>query len=206
MGSVILLSLVEDIKTMFRNLRTIFQHEHKAVSSNKTCGSGDFYLPKWEHYRDMMFLCDSCDEDEQTEGLKESGLDSRVPPNSQHYQTSIPTAYQTTAKRKNKSLALEAPPSPTPPDFMHSSASSSPSTSSLHTGSRPSKRKRASHRVTPTTGEMLDIMRMFCQSQDSPHAGFLKYVGEFLNEAPPDKVQRLKRKIHETIQSMSEGV
>ncbi|XP_008422819.1 uncharacterized protein LOC103473939 [Poecilia reticulata] len=49
---------VEDIKTKFRNLRTIFQREHKAASANRTCGSEDFYLPKWRHYLDLLFLCD----------------------------------------------------------------------------------------------------------------------------------------------------
>ncbi|XP_035040908.2 uncharacterized protein LOC118125933 [Hippoglossus stenolepis] len=200
---------VDDIKAKFRNLRTIFQREHKAVSSNKTCGSEDFYVPKWKHYRDLMFLCDSCDEDERPEDLhfhqpQESGplhLDSQATPPTLHYHA----ASQTAAKLNVMPQGFEAPPSPTPPDSRHSSPSSSPppSTSSSHTGSRVSGRKRAA----PTTGIMLDLMRTFCQSQTvSPHAGFLKYVEECLNETPPDKVKKLKKKIIETIHSASEEV
>lgn len=48
-------------------------------------------------------------------------------------------------------------------------------------------------------------MRTFCQSQTvSPHAGFLKYVEECLNETPPDKVKKLKKKIIDTIHSVDE--
>lgn len=202
---------VEDIKTKFRNLRTIFQREHKAVSSNKTCGSEDFYLPKWKHYRDLMFLCDSCDEDEQPEDvhfcqLQDSGLlrlDSQAPPPALHYHATN----QTPSKLNINTRGLKAPPSPTPPDSQHSSPSPSPSpsTSSSHTDSRVSGRKRASHRATAS--EMLSFMRTLCQTQTaSPHAGFLKYVEECLNETPPDKVRKLKKKIIETIHSMSEDV
>ncbi|XP_042365316.1 uncharacterized protein LOC121959863 [Plectropomus leopardus] len=194
---------VEDIKTKFRNLRTIFQREHKAVSSNKTCGSEDFYLPKWKHYRELMFLCDSCDEDERPDDLRfsepqEPGLlrlDGQAL--TSHYHGA-----NHTAKR-----SIEAPPSPTPPDSRHSSPSSSPSTTSSRTDSRVSGRKRASRRHPPPTSEVLDFMRTFCQSQmASPHAGFLKYVEECLNETPPDKVKKLKKKIIETIHSVSEEV
>lgn len=202
---------MEDIKTKFRNLRTIFQREHKAVSSNKTCGSEDFYLPKWKHYRELMFLCDSCDEDEPEElhfqEPQESRLrqlDSRAPSSSLHYP-----AVNQTPRVNITTRSLEAPPSPTPPDSQRSSppSSPSPSTSSSHTDSRPVGRKRAGHRATATTSEVMDFMRTFCQNQTvSPHAGFLKYVEECLNETPPDKVKKLKKKIIETIHSMSEDV
>ncbi|XP_068191290.1 uncharacterized protein [Antennarius striatus] len=190
---------VEDIKTKFRNLRTIFQREHKAVSSNKTCGSEDFYFPKWRHYRELMFLCDSCDEDERTEEPDVLHLDGQAPPSSHHC---------TATKLNTTSHSLEGPPSPTPPDSRRSSPSSASSTaSSSHTDSRVSGRKRASRRLPPASGEMLDLMRTLCQSQTaSPHAGFLKYVEECLNETPPDKVKRLKKKIIETIHSISEEV
>lgn len=201
-GSVILHSSVEDIKTKFRNLRTIFQREHKAVSSNKTCGSEDFYLPKWKHYRELMFLCDSCDEEEQQESSLVQ-MDCQAPPSSMHYHG----AKQAAAKLSITSQSLEAPPSPTPPDSQHSSPSSSPSTSSSHPDSRASRRKRASRHLPPSSSEMLDFMRTVCQSQAAaPHAGFLKYVEECLNEAPPDKVRKLKKKIIETIHSISEEV
>lgn len=204
--SVIGHSSVEDIKTKFRNLRTIFQREHKAVSSNKTCGSEDFYLPKWKHYRELMFLCESCDEDERPEDIhfhepQESSLlhlDSQAPPSPLQYLTTNQTA-----------TILKAPPSPTPPDSQHSSpcSSPSPSTSSSHTDSRVSGRKRPNRRAPPTNSEMLDFMTTFCQSQMvSPHAGFLKYVEECLNETPPNKVKKLKKMIIETIHSVSEEV
>ncbi|XP_047424948.1 uncharacterized protein LOC124996201 [Mugil cephalus] len=200
---------VEDIKTKFRNLRTIFQREHKAVSSNKTCGSEDFYLPKWKHYRELMFLCDSCDEDgpeelhfQEPPESRLLHLDSRASPSSLHYP-----AVNQTPRANITTQRLEAPPSPTPPDSQRSSPSSSPSpsTSSSHADSRLVGRKRAGHRATPTTNEVVDFMRTFCQNQTvSPHAGFLKYVEECLNETPPDKVKKLKKKIIETIHSVSE--
>ncbi|XP_078142407.1 uncharacterized protein LOC144539932 [Centroberyx gerrardi] len=208
---------VEDIKTKFRNLRTIFQREHKAVSSNKTCGSEDFYLPKWKHYRQLMFLCDSCDEDDgaddpddlrfhqpQADGLLELG--NQAPPSSLHYPASAAGhASQTDAKLNVAPRSHEAPPSPTPPASQLSSPSSSPSTSSSHADLKVSGRKRPSRSAPPAGSEALDFMRSFCQSATvSPHAGFLKYVEECLNETPPDKVKKLKKKIIETIHSVSE--
>ncbi|XP_060931722.1 uncharacterized protein LOC133007535 [Limanda limanda] len=191
---------VDDIKAKFRNLRTIFQREHKAVSSNRTCGSEDFYVPKWKHYRDLMFLCDCCDEDERPEDVPQPQesrplhLDSQATPPRLLYHAASQTAAE---------LNVEAPPSPTPPDSRHSSPSSSPppSTPSSHTSSRGSGRKRAA----PTTGTMLDLMRTLCQSQAvSPHAGFLKYVEECLNETPPGRVKKLKKQIIETLHGASE--
>ncbi|XP_031133304.1 uncharacterized protein LOC116034731 [Sander lucioperca] len=200
---------VEDIKTKFRNLRTIFQREHKVVSSNKTCGSEDFYLPKWKHYRELMFLCDSCDEDERPEDLHfhEPHESSLLQLDSHALASHYYSANQTDTKLNITSRSLKAPPSPTPPDSQHSSPSSSPSTSSSYTDSRVSGRKRASRRFKPPSSEVLDIMRTFCQSQMvSAHTGFLKYVEECLNETPPDKVKKLKKKIIETIHSVSEEV
>ncbi|KAF1377216.1 hypothetical protein PFLUV_G00198340 [Perca fluviatilis] len=200
---------VEDIKTKFRNLRTIFQREHKVVSSNKTCGSEDFYLPKWKHYRELMFLCDSCDEDERPEDLHfhEPHESSLLHLDSHALASHYYSANQTATKLNITSGSLKAPPSPTPPDSQHSSPSSSPSTSSSYTDSRVSGRKRASRHLKPPSSEVLDIMRTFCQSQMvSAHAGFLKYVEECLNETPPDKVKKLKKKIIETIHSVSEEV
>lgn len=190
---------VEDIKTKFRNLRTIFQREHKAVSSNKTCGSEDFYLPKWKHYRELMFLCDSCDEEEPHDSSVLT-LGSQDPPCPLYYNGVSQMASLT-------SHNLKAPPSPTPPDSQHSSPSSSPSTSSSHPDSRVSGRKRASRHLPSTSSDMLDFMRTLCQSQmSSPHAGFLKYVEECLSEMPPNKVKKLKKKIIDTIHSVSEEV
>ncbi|KAK5852453.1 hypothetical protein PBY51_023921 [Eleginops maclovinus] len=177
---------VEDIKTKFRNLRTIFQREHKAMSSNRTCGSEDFYLPKWKHYGQLLFLCDSCDEDEPPEP-------PQVPLSSHHHDN------QSASKLDITSGSHKAPPSPTPPDSQHSTPSSSPSSLS---DSRVLGCKRG---LQPPPSELLDIMRTFCQSQlMSPHAGFLKYVEECLNETPPDKVRKLKKKIIETIHSVVE--
>ncbi|XP_024865522.1 uncharacterized protein LOC108245751 isoform X2 [Kryptolebias marmoratus] len=172
---------VEDIKTKFRNLRTIFQREHKAVSANRTCGSEDFYLPKWKHYQDLMFLCESCDEDaERPEDFPRL--------------------------RSSSSNRSSAAPSPTPPD----SPSSSPSTASSSPADIGAPgRKRASRRPPPlpSADKLMELMRSVCRNRsESPHAGFLKYVEECLNETPPDKVRRLKKKIIETLHEAAENV
>ncbi|KAM9735522.1 uncharacterized protein ACNS7B_014727 isoform 2-T3 [Menidia menidia] len=164
---------VEDIKTKFRNLRTIFQREHKAVSSNRTCGSEDFYLPKWKHYQELMFLCESCDEEEERPHLHES-----APPQS-------------------------TPPSPTPPDSQLSTPSSSPS--SLPDGRAGGRRGAGPPAAAASAGELVALMRAVCQKQ-TPHAGFLQYVEECLNEAPPDRVKTLKKKIIQTIHGVLEDV
>lgn len=180
---------MEDIKTKFRNLRTIFQREHKVVSSNWTCGSEDFYLPKWKHYQDLMFLCESCEEDE------EQDKDFIPPRNSASNQTAT-------------THSLDVPPSPTPPDSQRSSPSSS--SPSSHTDLREPGHKRSSrrrHRLPASSGELMELMRSVFQNRsDSPHAGFLKYVEECLNETPPDKVRKLKRKIIATIHNATEDV
>ncbi|XP_068429468.1 uncharacterized protein [Clinocottus analis] len=200
---------VEDIKTKFRNLRTIFQREHKVVSANRTCGSEDFYLPKWKHYRELMFLCDSCDEDERPGDLhfhaaqepRLLGLDGQALGG--RYHGTNQTAGQQLSAASLRSL--KTPPSPTPPDSQHSSPSSSPSTRSSRADSRASAgRKRAGRCLAPPSAEVLDFIRAFCHSHAAPHAGFLKYVEECLNDTPPDKVRKLKKKIIETIHSVSE--
>lgn len=174
-GRVLLRPLVEDIKTKFRNLRTTFQREHKAVTSNKTCDSEDSYLPKWKHYPELTFLCDLCSEEESPESwlLPQDITDK----------------------------SLEASPSSTPPNYQRSSPLSFLSTSSPHPVGRGQKRD-----LLLSGSEVLNS-RAFCQSQTpSPHTGFLKYVEECLNETPPDKVKKLKKKIIEMIHSMSEEV
>ncbi|XP_061554247.1 uncharacterized protein LOC133413642 isoform X3 [Phycodurus eques] len=204
---------VEDIKTKFRNLRTIFQREHKTVNSNKTCGSEDFYVPKWKHYRELMFLCESCDEEEQPKDVVfQQPADASIHPpdnqaplasSSQQCQDSLETNNQT----PNIMKMLESPPSPPPIDSQHSMPSSLSSTSSSHTDSGVLGQKRVNKPPPPATIEVLDFMKTFYQSQIMlPHAGFLKYVEECLNETPPDKVKRMKMKIIETIHNMSEEV
>ncbi|XP_012704714.2 uncharacterized protein LOC105915227 isoform X1 [Fundulus heteroclitus] len=178
---------VEDIKTKFRNLRTIFQREHKAVSSNRTCGSEDFYLPKWKHYLDLMFLCDSEDDEPLS------------PPSH--------AAHQTAPSPTGPARVLEVPASPTPPDSRLSSSSSSSSSASSSRSRAPGRqRARRRRRASPSAGELMALMRSVHQNRTgSPHAGFLKYVEECLNEAPPDKVRKLKKKIIETIHGMEDG-
>lgn len=192
---VLLRHLAEDIKTKFRNLRTMFQREHKAVSSNRTCGSEDFYLPKWRHYRQLRFLCDSCDEEESQE------LRLRLPAS----QT-LPSAPR--CRGDVQANARPSPPSPTPPDTRCSSPSApiTPSLSSSHPGSRG--RKRAGRAFAPPPGaQLLDLVRTLCEGQPpTPHSGFLRYVEECLNETPPEKVRRLKMKIIEMIHSVAEEV
>lgn len=170
---------MEDIKTKFRNLRTIFQREHKAVTSNKTSDSEDFSLPKWKHYPDLTFLCDLCNDEE------------------------LPESWLLPQDKTDKSL--ETSPSPTPPNSQRSSPSSFPPRSSSHPDGRG--RKRASPDLLRSGSEVLNLMRTFCQSQTPlPHTGFLKYVEECLTETPPDKVKKLKKKIIEMIHSVSEEV
>ncbi|XP_057675848.1 uncharacterized protein LOC130906011 [Corythoichthys intestinalis] len=202
---------VEDIKTKFRNLRTIFQREHKAVNANKTCGSENFHVPKWKHYQELMFLCESCDEEDQPDNVhfRQSAdtslhlLDNQTPlvfPSQQFKKDSIGT----TSHTSNKMKTLESPPSPPP---SHHSILSSASSTSSHLDSGVLGQKRVNQQPPTATIEVLDFMKTFYQSQImSPHAGFLKYVEECLNETPPDKVKRMKMKIIETIHNMSEQV
>lgn len=194
-------SSVEDIKTKFRNLRTIFQREHKAVRTIILCGSEDLYLPKWKHYRELMFLCDSCDEEEQQDNRH---LRHRQTPSSSLHRHGT---RKTSTQLGITSQGLEAPPSPTPPDSQHSSPPTSPTANSSHPESRVLGCKRGSHHLQPSSSKVVDFMKTFCESQTaSPHAGFLKYVEECLNETPPDKVKRLKKKVIEMIHSVSEEV
>ncbi|XP_019745962.1 uncharacterized protein LOC109528099 isoform X2 [Hippocampus comes] len=206
---------VKDIKTKFRNLRTIFQREHKAVNANKTCGSEDFYVPKWKHYRELMFLCDSCDEEQQPDDVlfHQAADDSLHPADYQAPLTSpsrrCRDSPQTANRVPNQTKTLESPPLPPPPDARHSMSSSSSSTCSSHPdgGALGHKRGNQQPAAPPAAIEALDFMKKVYQSQiTSPHAGFLKYVEECLNEAPPDKVKRMKMKIIETIHNMSEDV
>lgn len=200
---VLLRPLVEDIKTKFRNLRTIFQREHKAVTSNKTCGSEDFYLPKWKHYEGLMFLCDLCDEEESQESQESCVrlLGPQTPPCSLLYQAEL----QSATELDIPSQSPGTPPSPTPPHCHRSPPSSSPSMSSSRPDSRG--RKRAGRDLLRSGGELLNFMETLCESQTaSPHTGFLRYVEECLNETPPHKVKKLKKKIVEMIHSVSEEV
>ncbi|XP_077353299.1 uncharacterized protein LOC144002186 isoform X2 [Festucalex cinctus] len=193
---------VEDIKTKFRNLRTIFQREHKAVNSNKICGSEDFYVPKWKHYRDLMFLCESCDEEQQPEDVPFQQPEdiSLHPPDKDKVPLTSSSQLKTTNQTSNKMKTLESPPSPHPLDTQHSMSSSHPDGGMLG-------QKRVNQQPPPATIEVLNFMKKFYQSQImSPHAGFLKYVEECLNETPPEKVKRMKMKIIETIHNMSEDI
>ncbi|XP_051906126.1 uncharacterized protein LOC127590750 [Hippocampus zosterae] len=206
---------VKDVKTKFRNLRTIFQREHKAVNANKTCGSEDFYVPKWKHYRELMFLCDSCDEEQQPDDvLFQQAADDGLHPPDYQAPPSSPSrrcrhSPQTANRAANQMKTLESPP---PPDARHSVSSSSSSTCSSHPdggvpGHKRVNRQPAAPPPPPAAIEVLDLMKKVYQSQiASPHAGFLKYVEECLNEAPPDKVKRMKMKIIESIHNMSEDV
>lgn len=62
------LSVVEDVKCKFKNLRTVFNREYKAVQA---CRASDkLYVSKWKHYQQLLFLCESCDEDDNTDDLQ----------------------------------------------------------------------------------------------------------------------------------------
>ena len=59
---------VEDIKCKFKNLRTVFNREFKAVHASRA--SDKLYVSKWKHYQQLLFLCESCDEDDGTDDLQ----------------------------------------------------------------------------------------------------------------------------------------
>ncbi|XP_077478407.1 uncharacterized protein LOC144090621 [Stigmatopora argus] len=202
---------VEDIKIKFRNLRTIFQREHKSVNANKTCGSENFHVPKWKHYQELMFLCESCDEEEHPDDVR-FAPSANANLHSLDHQTAVVFSSQqfpkdsiaTSSHTCNKMKTLESPPSPPP---SHQSTPSSASSTSSHLDGSMLGQKRVNQQPPSTTMEVLDLMKTFYQSQIiSPHDGFLKYVEECLNETPPDKVKRMKMKIIETIHNMSEQI
>lgn len=62
------LFVVEDIKCKFKNLRTVFNRECKAVQASRA--SDKLYVSKWKHYQQLLFLCESCDEDDSTDDLQ----------------------------------------------------------------------------------------------------------------------------------------
>lgn len=59
---------VDDIKCKFKNLRTVFNREYKAVQASRA--SDKLYVSKWKHYQQLLFLCESCDEDESPEEVQ----------------------------------------------------------------------------------------------------------------------------------------
>lgn len=65
---------VEDIKSKFKNLRTVFNREFKAVQASRT--SDQPYVSKWKHFHQMLFLCESFEEDEFPDGPHEGSRTS----------------------------------------------------------------------------------------------------------------------------------
>lgn len=59
---------VDDIKCKFKNLRTVFNREYKAVQASRA--SDKLFLSKWKHYQQLLFLCESCDDDESPEEVQ----------------------------------------------------------------------------------------------------------------------------------------
>ncbi|XP_015247221.1 PREDICTED: uncharacterized protein LOC107095584 [Cyprinodon variegatus] len=59
---------VDDIKSKFKNLRTVFNREYKAVQANRA--SDKPHVSKWKHYHQMLFLCESFEEDESADDLQ----------------------------------------------------------------------------------------------------------------------------------------
>lgn len=58
---------VEDVKCKFKNLRTVFNREYKAVQASR---ADKLYVSKWKHYQQLLFLCESCDEDDSQDDLQ----------------------------------------------------------------------------------------------------------------------------------------
>lgn len=75
-------SAVDDIKCKFKNLRTVFNREYKSVQASRT--SDKQHLSKWKHYQRLLFLCESCDEDEslEEEQVLRQGEDEKMEPES----------------------------------------------------------------------------------------------------------------------------
>lgn len=75
-------SAVDDIKCKFKNLRTVFNREYKSVQATRT--SAKLHLSKWKHYQQLLFLCESCDEDEslENEQVLRPGEDENMEPES----------------------------------------------------------------------------------------------------------------------------
>lgn len=59
---------VEDIKCKFKNLLTVFNWEYKAVQASKA--SDKPYVSKWKHYQQLLFLCQSCEEDSSADDVQ----------------------------------------------------------------------------------------------------------------------------------------
>lgn len=68
---------VLDVKCKFKNLRTVFNREYKAAQA---CRASDkLYVSKWKHYQQLLFLCESCEEDDSTDDLQDLEQGSHTP-------------------------------------------------------------------------------------------------------------------------------
>lgn len=60
---------VEDIKSKFKNLRTVFNREYKVVQVSRT--SEKRHHSKWKHYQRLLFLCEWCKDEESPDNPRE---------------------------------------------------------------------------------------------------------------------------------------
>jgi len=52
---------VEDLKSKFKNLRTVFNREFKAGKSSREAAGR--HAPRWKHYGELLFLSESCEDE-----------------------------------------------------------------------------------------------------------------------------------------------
>lgn len=76
---------VDDIKCKFKNLRTVFNREYKAVHASKASERPS--VSKWKHYQQLLFLCENCDEDENSEELQVPASQGDKEPESEKQKT-----------------------------------------------------------------------------------------------------------------------
>ncbi|KAM7282503.1 uncharacterized protein ISCGN_023762 [Ixodes scapularis] len=72
----------EAIKSRFSNLRSQFNREHKKVKCSEKSGTGteDVYVPRWVHYREMLFLQSACPQHGSESNMAPPGAESESPP------------------------------------------------------------------------------------------------------------------------------
>ncbi|XP_048111573.1 uncharacterized protein LOC125302447 [Alosa alosa] len=159
----------EDVKKKFKNLRTVFTREHSMVLKSNKFGTAadEVYVPKWRYYQVLSFLCDACNFDESSDIL-----DSSMSP-----ELVVPTTSQTP-----ENMAPLHPTSSCPHDHMSDSK----------------KQKIEKRQKIDNASEAMDfVLGVLKRKASSPHAGFLHYVENILDDLPESKARKLKRQIIE---------
>ncbi|XP_062400493.1 uncharacterized protein LOC134091832 [Sardina pilchardus] len=165
----------EDVRKKFKNLRTVFSREHGMVLKSNRSGAGpmDIYVPKWKYYQALSFLCDACNFDECSDHL-----DSSV---------SSESAVPTSSQAPDLCMAPLTPTSSRPCEHM-----------AVSDAKRPKIDKRDKMDKMDKASEAMDfVISALKRKASSPHAGFLHYVENILDDLPESKAKKLKRQIIE---------